>query len=312
MDSTTKEETLRVTLPVAEILIIKRDIDLIKKLLLMPGKLRSYYGMYFTPYVALVCYEALNYLEKKGHGVEIERTSKYNIKEIRNKAKFFDLRLNQILQSASNVDLLQHYDFAQQMKYPELASWNVHDNLGVYFDSDKMVIGNTQYMVWVYQDEDVIKKPLTNMVGFDIQNAEAQALSFDMGRIIGSLSDGLSGVKDFITNDAIPSNINIYVNDFNTNRCWSNTTEKYKPIRLLLLHMLSSIGFILGIVKKCIIRDNGLLLRLEYVMYHSALERFKQLHQYTQNFKNEISDEKLLFFLSEIDFSESILLYLIK
>jgi hypothetical protein len=246
-------------------------------------------------------------MEKKGHKIEIEQSSKFNIKEIRMKAKFFDLRLNQVLQSASNVDLLQHIDFANQMKYPELASWNVHDNLGVCFDSDKNIIGNTQYTAWVYQDESIIKKPLTNMDGFEIQNAEAYAFGVDLGSIIGSLSDGFSGVKDFIVSDVLPTTKKLYANDFNTNRFLSDAAEKYKPIRLLLLHMLSSMGFILGIVKDCIIRDSGLLLRLEYIIYHSVLERFKQLQQYTQKSASEINDENLLLFLSKVDTNDNFL-----
>jgi len=293
---------LKATLPVAEILIIKRDVDLMMKLFNLPAEIRSLFGINFLPYAALVCYEAINYMDKKGQHVEVEQTSKYSIREIRNKAKFFDLRFNQIMQSAFNIDALQHNDFAQQMRYPELANWNIHDNLGIFFDNDKNIIGNTQYSVWVFQDESTIKKPLSDMDGFEVQNKEAYTLGFDLGRIANSISKGLSSVKDFLLSDVNLKNMTIYANDFNTNRCWVDGIKKYKVIRLLLLHILSSIGFILNIVKKCIVRDSGLLLRLEYIIYHSTLKRLRQLNQYVLTHKHEITDEKIHIFLSAINF----------
>jgi len=245
MDRSELDILLRTVLPNAEILIIKRDVELINKLFTQTGNLSSYIALQLIPYAALIYHEALEYINTKSYKINIQQSSKYNIRDIRNKAKFFDQRFGQILQSATNVDILQHNDFANRMKYPSLINWNIHDNLGIYFTSDKKIIGNTQYAAWVYQDENLIKKPLASMAGFEIQNEEVRALGYDIGNVISNISNSFSSHKDFMTSAVYPPNLQIYANDFNTNRCWTNTAEKYKPIQLLLVHILTSIGFML-------------------------------------------------------------------
>ena len=308
MDMSDKSIAFATALPVAEILTIKRDVDLIKKYIGLPNSIKNHFFLYFAPYSALVCHEAINYINKKGQEVQLEQTSKYSIETIRKKAKFFDLSFNQIMQSTANVDMLQHEWFANDMRFPELARWNVHDNLGISFDVNKNIIGNTQYAAWVYQDEDTIKKPLSEAKNFRLQNEELYNFAFDMGRVLASISDGLSAVKDFITSDVSMHEMKIYANDFNTNRCNSEGEDKYKIIQLLLLHILSSIGFILHVAKTYTIRDSGLLLRVQYIMYSAALKRFDQLKTYLQNNSTEIDDKNLLSLLSKFNFKENPLL----
>lgn len=118
------DERLLLALPVAEMLIIKRDFDLLIKIATqLPPEVQTQ----LTPYTALFCYEAIEYLRSKGQSVEIEQTSRYSIKDIRQKAKFFDLSLNKLLQSVDNVDSLQNDYFINLMRYPELGVWNMHD-----------------------------------------------------------------------------------------------------------------------------------------------------------------------------------------
>ena len=77
-------EILKTALPLAEIAIIKRDFDLLRKLL---PSLTSDVQTQMAPYSALFCYEAMVYLKK------YDPSSKYSIKDIRQKAKFFDFTI---------------------------------------------------------------------------------------------------------------------------------------------------------------------------------------------------------------------------
>ena len=97
---------LEKVLPVAEMLIIKRDVDLLKKM--ATPKANPVFMLHIMPYVAMVCYEAVKYMNIKGASIIISQRSKFSLKDVRSKAKFFDLKFSQIMQSTVNVDELQH------------------------------------------------------------------------------------------------------------------------------------------------------------------------------------------------------------
>ena len=285
-------------LPMAEMTIIKRDFDLFKKLAL---SLTPDIQTQLVPYSALFCYEVIGYLNKNGADIDIEQTSKYSIKDIRQKAKFFDLSINKLLQSIENIDELQNDYFVNSMKYPQFGYWNIHTNLGICFDDQKNIVSNTHYAFYLFQDEKMISKPKDEMSGNDLDGEEIKAFAYDMGRIIGSISDGLTCISDFMTADVFIDNIRLHTQDFNTNRCTTDN-EKYKIIRLFLLHVLSSIGFILYVLKKIIIRDSGLLLRFEYITYHYALIRLEGILNYCRKIS---ADSKLISLLESFDYNNT-------
>lgn len=165
---------LNAVLPLAEITIIKRDFDLLKKIMLnLPHEL----AVQMVPYSALFCYEVSQYLNDHGQAIEFEQTGRYSIKDIRQKAKFFDLSVNKLLQSVENVDELQNAYFIQLMKFPELGPWNVHTNLGIYYDSERNIVGNTHYSYYVFQDEKMISQPKETMTGHVLMGEEIKASS---------------------------------------------------------------------------------------------------------------------------------------
>lgn len=295
-------ELLMKALPVAEITIMKRDFDLLRKLMI---NLTSDVQTQMVPYSALFCYEAMAYLKKYDSSIDIEQTSNYSIKDIRQKAKFFDLSVNKLLQSVDNVDTMQNEYFVNLMKYPQLGYWNLHTNLGIYYDNDKHIVGNTHYAYYIFQDEKSVSKPQAEMNELDLEGKELQAFGYDMGVIIGNISSALSKNSDFMESDVSPKG-NAYLNqDFNTNRCTTTGNEKYKCVRLFLLHILSSIGFILYCLKRKVIRDTGLLLRFEYIIYHYSLKRIDGILRYCKTNHNEISDSNLVQMLEAIDCSNS-------
>lgn len=286
----------------AELLIIKRDFDLLKKI---ATQLKPELQIQLTPYTALFCYEVLDYLNKHGRQIELASSSRYSIKQIRQKAKFFDLSINKLLQSVENVDELQNNYFITVMRYPQLGSWNVHDNLGIFYDKQGNIVSNSHYAFYVFQDEKAISRPHDTMSGQNIDGEEVKSFAYDMGRIIGSISSALSCISDFVVSDVTPQSIILFNQDFNTNRCIGAENLKYKTIRLFLLHVLSSIGFILYALKAAIIRETGLLVRFEYISYHYALLRLDGLLKFCAENSSAINDAKLIRMLSNIDFTNS-------
>lgn len=296
------QELIAAALPLAEISIIKRDFDLLRKLI---PNLTNDVQTQMIPYTALFCYEAMAYLKKHDPSIEIKQTSRYSIKDIRQKAKFFDLSVNKLIQSVNNVDAMQNEYFVNLMKYPQLGYWNLHTNLGIYYDDNKHIVGNTHYAYYIFQDEKSISKPQMEMNGLELEGKELQAFGYDLGIIIGNISSALSETSDFMESDVIPKGTEFLYQDFNTNRCITNGNDKYKSVRLFLLHILSSIGFVLYCLKQKIIRDTGLLLRLEYITYHYALKRIDGILKYCNSNNSGISDCNLIKMLQNIDCSNS-------
>ena len=83
-------------------------------------QLNAEHQIYLTQYTALFCHEVIEYLNNNGHNVNIEQTSKYSIKDIRMKTKFFDFSIKKLFQCVENVDALQHAEFINQMAFPQL------------------------------------------------------------------------------------------------------------------------------------------------------------------------------------------------
>ena len=165
-------ELLMAALPIAEITIIKRDFDLLRKL---TPNITNDVQTQMIPYSALFCYEAMVYLKKHEPSIDIAQTSKYSIRDVRQKAKFFDLSVNKLIQSVNNVDTMQNEYFVNLMKYPQLGYWNLHTNLGIYYDNDKHIVGNTHYAYYIFQDEKSVSKPQVEMNGLELEGKELQA-----------------------------------------------------------------------------------------------------------------------------------------
>lgn len=295
-------ELLRHALPVAEITIMKRDFDLLRKLVpSLPSEIQAQ----MVPYYALFCYEAITYLKKHDSSIDIKQGSKYSIKDIRQKAKFFDLSISKLIQSIINVDAIQNEYFVNLMNYPQLGHWNLHANLGIYYDKNKHIVGNTHYAFYIFQDDKSISKPQTEIRRFELESEEIQAFGYDMGVIIGNVSSALSEASDFIGSDVLLKGESYLSQDFNTNRCIINGDDTYKSVRLLLLHILTSVGLVLYGIKSNIIRDTGLLLRLEYITYHYALKRIDGILRYCQINQDVLSDPNLIQMMKGIDCSNA-------
>ena len=149
------QKLIAAALPLAEITIIKRDFDLLRKLI--PNLINDVQTQ-MVPYTAMFCYEAMDYLKKHDSSIDIKQTSRYSMKDIRQKAKFFELSVNKLIQSVDNVDAMQNEYFVNLMKYPQLGYWNLHTNLGIFYDNNKHIVA-THIMPIIFFK---MKDPLAN------------------------------------------------------------------------------------------------------------------------------------------------------
>lgn len=106
---------------------------------------------------------------------------------------------------------MQNEYFVNLMKYPQLGYWNLHTNLGIYYDNDKHIVGNTHYAYYIFQDEKSISKPQAQMNNLELEGRELQSFGYDMGVIIGNISSGLSETSDFMESDVIPKGRDFYI-----------------------------------------------------------------------------------------------------
>lgn len=290
------------TLDLAEMLIIKRDIDLLKKLVLNLDPSLQYQ---LIPNLSLMCHEAIVWMNRKGFQVDIEQTGRYSMKDVRNKAKFFDLSFNKVMNSTRNIDAIQNYYFISMMGYVPARKYEAHTNLGIFYDTEGNIVGNTQYDFYVFQDEKMIsdqseKLKSNDNLEIELNSNDICSYAYDLGGIIGSISDGFSSIKDFIVADINPVDIEIKAQDFNTNRCLGKQCEDFKVVRLFLLHTVSNTGYTLFVLKKKILRESGLLLRLEYIAYHYVCMRLQQLWRCCNSDKQNVGDPNLIEVLNAI------------
>lgn len=290
------------TLDLAEMLIIKRDIDLLKKLVLNLDPLLQFQ---LIPNMSLICYETIVWMNRKGYQVDIEQTGRYSMEDVRNKAKFFDLSFNKVMNSTKNVDSIQNDYFINEIGYAPGRKYEAHTNLGIFYDAKGNTIGNSHYGFYVFQDEKMIsdqsEKLKTNPnLEMELNSDDLHSFTYDLGCIIGSISDGFSVINDFIVADINPVETEIRTQDFNTNRCLGKKYEVFKTVRLFLLHIVSNTGFTLFVLKKKILRESGLLLRFEYIAYHYVSKRLRQLWTYCNSGSQNIGDPNLTEVLNNI------------
>ena len=289
-------ETYEDVLDYAELLIIKRDIDVLRKL---APNLDPSLQFQLIPNLSLICYEVIVWMNRKGYPFQIEQTSKYSMEKIRNKAKFFDSSTNKLINSNRNIDTIQNDYFINEMGYEPGRKYEAHANLGIYYDTEGRIVGNTHYAFYVFQDEKMFSAQSKEIESKEASAGELDSneiglYAYDLGTIIGSLSDGLAPISDFIVADIAPAPIEVRTQDFNTNRCLGVQYKAFRTVRLFLLHIISSIGYTLFALKKKIFRESGLLLRIEYITYHYILARLKQLWTYCNAEHQLIGDPNLI------------------
>ena len=267
-------------------------------------------GFGSIPYFTLTAATILEMLSSKEIKIEIPYSAR--IKDIRMKLKIFEDRYSKSQKMLLAIDYLQNEIFKNKLTFSFMKNWNIHYNLGIYTNKDKIVIGNTQYNYYLLQDNRFLKKNLNEIAtayeispnNFNLDehvNRECYQYAYTCAQFINSIR---SGLKSFDTPVTINSNKNIvdfYYADYNTNRksALLPQGENGKAIFLYLLHTLSTINFLLYVLNDYEKDDYGWWLKINYIVYYYSIYKLTDLHEHFV--QNKLITKNISDYLNEID-----------
>lgn len=253
---------------ICTVLLIQNDCETLKKIILNVHD--SIFCMEMIPYLALFCrsFQEYSNIDLINKDVDSE------IYDIRNSIKIYGERYGKSKRQFLESDKKQDDEFRDKLRFGFTKNLNIHFNLGIYFNENKRIIGNTQ----------LIANTL-NMNG--LSKRERQEKSFNLGShlasIIGSVSNGLADslpVPNIILQDNIPT---FYYDDFNTNKNDFFSPNFSKDINLFMLHILSSINFVKYVLKPLLIEENLWIFRINYIVIYHAYLGIKKLKTHIEN-----------------------------
>lgn len=117
------------------------------------------------------------------------------IANVRRKLKLFENGYGKAKKMILNIDYLQDQIFCRQLKCDIMRKWNINYNLGLYTDSYRRVICNTQYAYYAMQDDVFIKSSIATVrdayerapTKFDLSDNVAYDYSYKCGQLIDSV-----------------------------------------------------------------------------------------------------------------------------
>jgi len=234
------------------------------------------------PYIALYCRSAQEFLGEKFISDEVDKS----ITDIRNGLKIFTEKYSKIKNKVLTSDNQQDMDFRNRLRFSIMRNWNIHNNLGIYFDDEGNVIGNTQNMDYF------ISIPSTKI---NDKNLHAQEVGMMLGSKIGLILNNVCKENEKIVIQQEIEYPNFGYMDINTNRdnFFFKKTDN-KELNLIILHVLSTIGFAEHVLYK-LRPDNQWTLRIEYIVAHygwSCLKKIKNHYENNEgfNFANDVGD----------------------
>ena len=249
-------------------------------------------GMGVIPYITLTTFAALELLEAKADN-KISIPNTVRIKDVRLKLKMFEDGYSKSKKMLLNIDYLQDQIFKNKLRFGFMKNWNIHFNLGVYADKDNHVVGNTQYNYYLLQDNRFLKKSLADVAEaysaspdhFDL-NKQVGKDSYDYayacGQIISSVRSGLREFDVPINILSKSNTIKYYYADYNSNVVSTlfPTGEDGKAMILYLLHILSTINFLLYVLNGYEKDDYGWWLKINYTTYYYSMHKLQDLQQH--------------------------------
>lgn len=262
------------------------------------------------PYFTLTAATILEMLSSKEIKTEIPYSAR--IKDIRMKLKIFEDRYSKSQKMLLAIDYLQNEIFKNRLTFPFMKNWNIHYNLGIYTNKDKIVIGNTQYNYYLLQDNRFLKKNLNDIaIAYEVSpnnfnldehvNKECYQYAYTCTQFINSVRTEL---EDFDTPVTIKSNKNtvkFYYADYNTNRksALLPQGENGKSTFLYLLHTLSTMNFLLYVLNDYEKDDYGWWLKINYIVYYYSIHKLTDLHEHFV--QNKLMTQNISDYLNEID-----------
>jgi hypothetical protein len=272
------------------LLQIKFDCETVKSLIpCFQQKGGNTISLGIMPYLSLTAYSALEYLHNHGYS-HVTGSDDKSIAEVRLKLKMFENGYGKAKKMILNIDYLQDQIFRSQLKFDITHRWNIHYNLGLYFDVDHRLLYNTQYAYYAMQDNAVIKRSIAtvretyelNPEIFGFSNKTAYEYSFKCSQIIGSVIQALENFDVPITNMVNNCDIAIFYADYNTNlkSTLFPNGEEGKALKLYLLHTLSTINYVLYALSTYEIDDYGWWLKINYITFFYAHRKLRDLRDH--------------------------------
>lgn len=223
------------------------------------------------PFMALYCRSAQEFFNERIIEDEIDK----QINDLRNGLKIYSGKYNKLKDTVLYSDRQQNQVFKNMLRFTFMRSMNIHYNLGVYFDTEGHIIGDTQ-----------IANYFLNIP--DVKLTEQKTKAFEIGRILGSkisyILIEVLGVNPLKKDLEISECSKCGYRDLNTNRksdFFNHPTDK--ELNLVLLHILSSIGFVRNILCQMLPKDNLWVFRIEYLVAHYAWSALKRINQHYSN-----------------------------
>lgn len=247
-----------------------------KQLIISDGEIISQLSLYsqnkvilsmlLLPYIALYCREAQLCLKIDVLDTEFDK----QIIDLRNAIKLICGKYNKTEKSFLELDLQQDHVFKDMISNEYLKSLNLHKNIGVYFDGDGHVVGDTQLICFYLNTAD--KSDLE-------QKIKSYKLGENIGRLLShiNLSVGQNYKPCYYQFEKIPIG---YI-DYNTNvenNLFRN--KEYKGLNLIMLHMLGMLGTNKYILQRICPCDNVWEFRNEYIIAHNIWTGLKTIKEH--------------------------------
>lgn len=255
---------------------IKNDSETLKAIISTLSQ--STVAFAILPYISLFCTAVEEYCSSCDMKVEFQDNSSLAISDIRNKLKLFSDKYSKSQTQILTTDSIQDNEFKRKLRFNILARLNCYYNLGIFFNDDGKIVGNTQYMYYMFQDKRFSRK--------NICGSEAKKFGTALGSMVAAVCNEL---RDFLPGYAVEicrQQCSIYYQDYNTNKNFSffPGCENDKSLSLWVLHLLCSINFIRYSLNNIVPMKNIWLLRAKYITVYyvyKSLERFQSHYQIT-------------------------------
>jgi len=235
------------------------------------------------PFCALFCRAAKEFLCVIDTGNEIEK----EVKDIRDGLKIFTDRYSKGRRMAFDSDAHQNELFRDKLRFSFTKKLNIHLNLGVYFNEQGRVVFNTQLANFYLNIPKRKKKS---------SGEHARDVGEKLGREIAAILVRHHGLYDLRDKKTVLHSVPKYgYIDYNTNRKNSFFSKEFdKETNLMILHMLSTIGFVNNLLVPVLQDKNVWLLRVLYITAHNTWLGIKKITQHLeQNHQSETESPEL-------------------
>ncbi len=243
------------------------------------------------PYITLTVATALEMLGT--NNITDEVTKAAQVEGIRLKLKLFENGYGKSKKMLLNIDYLQNEIFKKQLRFKFMRGLGIHYNLGIYTNENKNVVGNTQYNYYLLQDNRLLKRSLGEVAKsynvspnkFDMDEhmgKEAYEYACECASIINSVREGMKDFNGPINIHLKSNRVKYHYADYNTNKKSSlfPKGEDSKATILYLLHILSTINFLLYVLNCCEGDDYGWWLKVNYVTYYYSIRKLNDLYEH--------------------------------